>query len=253
MLHTLPHDVLQIIGSFIIEPIYKLKEEFQEVDWQSLSMNPRAITMLLEHPDKVNPHLLCLNPAAVPYLEKHPEKIDWYYLSENPAAISLIERNLDKVHKRILCANPAAVHLVESHPDWINWNDLCTNPAAIHLIMANPDQWTGRWGALSMNPAFISEIVKESNRDKINWDMLCKNPAAIPLLIEHPEYINPYYLSGNPALLTCGNQELINNTIHLCKTHRFPTGYSRHPEIFELDKKEMQRKIHTWIVTILKN
>ena len=274
MLYKLPNELLYIIGSFIIDPIYTLKEIYKNVDWDELSMNPRAMHMIMKYPTLVNPCCLCMNPNAIPYLEKHPEFINWYILSENPAAILLLEQNLDKVNKNQLCSNPAAIELIKAHPDWINWLRLCGNPAAIELIKANPDAWD--WRGLSKNPAFLSEIVKEEHFHKLDWMDLTQNPAAIPfirehlnmvdewgwmnlsqnpsaisLLLEHPHRIYYDFLSANPSLLTCGNQELIDKTRAYCDNINFYSGFSRHPEIFEVNEKEMQQAICTWFQRII--
>jgi hypothetical protein len=274
MLHRLPNDLLHIIGSFIIEPIYIVKQEYQNVDWDELCMNPRAMPMIQAHPTLINGCCLSLNPNATPYLEQHPEFIHWYVLSENPAAISLLERNLDKVNTSQLCSNPAAVHLLEARPDWIHWRRLCSNPAAVDLIKANPDAWD--WPGLSKNPAFISEIVKEEHFHQLDWMNLTQNPAAIsfirehldyvdawgwmnlsenpaaiPLLLEHPDRIHYEFLSANPALLTCGNQDLIDRTRRFCIEMKCYSGFSRHPDIFELDEPRMKQAFHTWIRGLL--
>lgn len=177
------------------------------------------------------------------------------------------------VNKSHLCSNPAAIHLLEANPDWINWRRLCSNPAAVDLIKAHPDEWD--WPGLSKNPAFLSELVKEEHFHKIDWMNLTQNPAAvpfirkhlnmvdewgwmnlsqhpaaIPLLLEHPERIYYDFLSANPALLTCGNQDLIDKTRHFCEQKKFYSGFSRHPEIFEIDEMQMQQAIHTWIQTL---
>jgi hypothetical protein len=140
----------------------------------------------------------------------------------------------------------------------------------VDLIKANPDAWD--WPGLSHNPAFIAEIVKEEHFHKLDWMNLTQNPAAVPfirehldmvdtwgwmnlsenpgaisLLVEHPERIDYEFLSANPALLTCGNQDLIDKTLHYCAMNKCYGGFSRHPEIFEQDEKEMQQTICRWI------
>ena len=180
----------------------------------------------------------------------------------------------------MLCKNPAAVHLLEKNPSWINWMNLCSNPAALPLIMANPTKWRRNWSELSRNPAFFSELLK--NREYIDWSQLCgnpaaipfiysqlpnmseleislgktylsENPAAIPFLMEHPEYIEPHFLSINSGLLTCGNQEFINHILDQCSLKRFRSGYSRHPEIFEIDHIGTRQAIYEWICLTFKN
>jgi hypothetical protein len=74
-----------------------------------------------------------MNPAAIHLLEQNPDKIDWEWLSQNPAAIHLIskalEQNPDKIYWQWLSYNPAAIHLLEQKPDKIEWWNLSMNPA----------------------------------------------------------------------------------------------------------------------------
>ena len=60
MFHYLPYELLQIIGSFIIEPVYKLKEVFQNVDWHALCMNPCAMQMIEQYPERIHSYFLYL-------------------------------------------------------------------------------------------------------------------------------------------------------------------------------------------------
>ncbi len=76
---------------------YKLCDWISEerLHWHGLSLNPNAISLLEQNPEKIVWSLLTENPNAMSLLEKNPEKIVWCYLSENPndKAIRLLERN----------------------------------------------------------------------------------------------------------------------------------------------------------------
>jgi hypothetical protein len=83
----------------------------EKLYWKSLSVNPAAIHLLEQNPDKINWEWLSANPAAIHLiskaLEQNPDKIDWDWLSKNPAAIHLLEQNQDKIYWPWLSQNPA--------------------------------------------------------------------------------------------------------------------------------------------------
>ena len=60
--------------------IYKLRDWInpEKFDWSWVSIN--------------------MNPNAIYLLEQNPEKINWAYLSINSNAIHLLEKNLDKIN-----------------------------------------------------------------------------------------------------------------------------------------------------------
>lgn len=69
--------------------------------------------------DNLNGRFLSMNPRAISLLEQHPEKIDWYWISANPKAMPLLEKNLDKVDWSMLSSNPSAVPLLKK--TWTRW------------------------------------------------------------------------------------------------------------------------------------
>ena len=56
----------------------------EKLYWKSLSVNPAAIHLLEQNPDKINWEWLSANPAAIHLLEQNPEKLNWTLLSLNP-------------------------------------------------------------------------------------------------------------------------------------------------------------------------
>ena len=48
-------------------------------------MNPNAIHLLEQNPDKIHWRLLSFNPNAIHLFEKNPDKIHWVELSCNPS------------------------------------------------------------------------------------------------------------------------------------------------------------------------
>ena len=119
---------------------------------------------------------MSLNPNAIHLLEQNPDKIHWHGLSSNPNAILLLEQNLDKVSWARLSLNPNAIHLLEQNLDKIDWYTLSSNPNAIRLLEQNPDKMR-LMTRLSYNPnIFERDYMKMSKiRTWIILEDLMKN------------------------------------------------------------------------------
>ena len=65
--------------------------------WNLLSLNPNAIDLLKENPEKIKWDMLSQNPNAIELLKTNPDKIHWYYLSRNP---SIFTYDYDKMTER---------------------------------------------------------------------------------------------------------------------------------------------------------
>ena len=72
-------------------PIYKLLDwiDMNDLDWDMLSFNTRAIQLLEENPEKINWDYLSSHINAIELLEKNQDKIDWYNISGNPSIFEL--------------------------------------------------------------------------------------------------------------------------------------------------------------------
>jgi hypothetical protein len=123
--------------------------DIEEIDWNLVSQNQGAISLLEKNLDKVDWIHLSYNPAAIPILEKNLDEIDWSLLSRNPNAIHLLEQNLDKVDWFALSYNTNGLgldlfeknldkkSLTKSKPIYrirgkkidIPWEDMSQNPA----------------------------------------------------------------------------------------------------------------------------
>jgi hypothetical protein len=66
-----------------------------------LPINPNAIEILKENPDKIDWCLLSINPNAIELLKEYPNKIRWYWLSDNP---SIFEPIKEPIYKEELIA-----------------------------------------------------------------------------------------------------------------------------------------------------
>ena len=157
----------------------------RQLNWEELSKNPYAIEILTspENYDYIDWKSLSSNPSpeAIEFLllDKNIDFIKWFEFSRNPC--------------------DAAIQFLKDNPDYIDWGGLSanTNPKAIPLIKKkikeenqlyelSPTEYAKledkiRWRALSANPKAIPLIItkiKEGIRlDDIDWDALSKNPA----------------------------------------------------------------------------
>jgi hypothetical protein len=186
--------------------------------WDSLSVNPALITVLIPNKGEIFGDSLSRNPSnarvllstqidwwsildnymSVSVMESMDEfKKDFYFDSCNPASIDFLEKNPEKIDWESLSTNPAAIHLLEKNPEKIDWGWLSANPAAIHLLKKNPEKIS--WSRLSFNPAAINLL--EKNPEEIYWPGLSKNPAAIHILKKNPENINWNALAQNTSIV----------------------------------------------------
>lgn len=217
---------------------WKLKDwiPIHEIDWKSLSANPRACYLLENNLREVNWQNLSANPSAMSIIEKNKEKICWDYLSMNRNAIHLLKQNPDKIdffffsendHPDVLqylidhqieitefINQPFAISYVEEHLDEIfdklNWPLLNynTDPKAISILEKYPQKIN--WEKLSSNESAIHLLEKnlrgiefDSNgnpfqgRCKIDWDGISCNPDAYDIIVQNLNKINWTWISSN--------------------------------------------------------
>ena len=97
-LHDLPSDTLQIIASFVVKPVYKLRS------WLSI--------------EQLHEHSLSKNENAIDWIENNMKtienitKISWFELSQNRNAIHLLEKNIHKVNWFVLSKNQNAIPIL---------------------------------------------------------------------------------------------------------------------------------------------
>ena len=133
------------------------------INWYSLSSNPNAIDLLkaqikyeesLQHKLKgwdlkIKWEYLCLNPKAIKLLENNPNKINWNNLSVNPNAIKLLKKNQNMINWEYLSANPNAIDLIKERIEYertltqkqyndlqskIDWKYLSKNPSIFTTV-----------------------------------------------------------------------------------------------------------------------
>lgn len=236
-MNLLSPDILRLIAEYATDDIYELDSDipYNELNWNGLSANPRAIHFLKANPHKVDLRMLCDNPSleVIPLIEAilqtEESKIKWNWLLDNPIlihllaltckirdinnwwkiskcehadAIQLLKNNIDKIDYYWLSGNqhPDAVKLLETlSSDKITkicWYSISKNPNAMDLIESNPAKV--RWSGLSANINDRAIKLLEANLEKINWFELSSNPSAIKLLKSHPDKIYHNTLSFNP-------------------------------------------------------
>lgn len=153
----------------------------------------------------VNSPYLSLNPKAIFYLQQHPERINWYNLSQNPNAVFLLEQNLNKVNWEVLLIrNPNSKYLIEKNLDRIcnlPKDVLVSNPYTTPVLEVRiKELTTDDWIKISENPEAIPLIKK--NLHKVNWDALSRNPGAIDILSTNRLLITWSEFKKNPKAMS---------------------------------------------------
>jgi hypothetical protein len=254
-----PLDIIKIVASYLVLPKYKfldwidgemiewtflsanphphaitlLKQNYNMIDWYSISKNHNAGEIILNHlnnngPDDINWYQLCENTSdiAMDIIERTPERKIWMYLAKNPnnKAICMVKKcltdfetmqkeneelgydgYLDEIHYDevyvILNTNPNdnALDMLIKRPEFIYYDTLScnSNDKAIKLLLNNVEHID--WNLLSKNSNDGAIDILIANPDKINWDLLSENSndRAIDLLIANPDRINWNNISDN--------------------------------------------------------
>ena len=103
--------------------------DIKDLDWNELSKNKNAISLLRDNLDKANWTYLSKNKNAIVLLKKHKHFIDWNTLSDNVNAISLLKDNVDKINWMWLSRNKMAIDLLTQNREKINWKYFSENPS----------------------------------------------------------------------------------------------------------------------------
>lgn len=108
-----------------------LEKNLDKINWCCLSRNPIAISLLQKHLDKIDPFQICRNPKAASILLDHPEILKesyhWLELCKNPNVhqlIPLLEKNLEKLHWLYLLRNVQLEDFLKKHENKIDWFQL---------------------------------------------------------------------------------------------------------------------------------
>ena len=151
-------------------------------------MNPAAVDILMENPDRIDWVYLTENEEALQFYEEYNDKISLIWLSDNHKAIDILENNLDKISWYFLSSNKAAIDILEQNFDKIEWCEFSKNPAAIDILMENQDNIY--WSGILSNTAamdfieykietkLLDDIYVEAKMDECGfWYNLCTNPS----------------------------------------------------------------------------
>lgn len=250
-------------------PIWKLKSwiNFDYLDWDYLSLNPRAIKLLEKNSDKINWGYLSYNEGAIELLKKNPDKINWNNLNFNNNAYEILSDYYHKINWTIISTNPRIMdfynkfkseyELILNNPLDISWIHLTANENAFKEIIKDKLSTIEYNRSLCTNPnEEVIEILNKKNLSKTEYHFLNfnKNPKAVKLLETNcPEKINWYVLSSNEGAIETLKRNL--DKINWCQLSRNTLAMeileknknminwhnlSANPSIFELDYEAMK-------------
>jgi hypothetical protein len=182
------------------------------LDWEALSANPNAITMLEQNIELIDWRALSGNPNATHILKQNQDKIHWATLSGNTdsRAILLLEQNPDKINWYILSGNESykAVELLKKNPERCNIYMLSKNPTAREMLESSnksdpTSKFSKLWYRLETRVEEFEDFEKlekleDLDLDSLNWMKLSINPKAIGLLRKYPERIDMFWFASNP-------------------------------------------------------
>jgi hypothetical protein len=140
-----------------------------DLNWEILSANPAAISILEQNQDKIKWANLSSNPAAMHLILQNPHKINYCQLCKNThvAAIELIaQRSPDSIYWPYLSSNPTAIDFLEKNQEHINWYYLSLNPAIFRynyekMAKIRNEHMYEELMAVSLHPSRISYWLKE--------------------------------------------------------------------------------------------
>jgi len=173
--------------------------DMNQISWPLLCANthPTAIELLQKMIDdgrysELNWDILSANPCAISILEKNQDKLNWNILSSNPSAMHLLLQNRDKIKYMQLCKNThvSAIELIKTLPkDLIYWPYLCYNPTAIDFLEENQEYIN--WYYLSINPAIFRYNYEKMA--KLRNEVIQEELMAVSL---HPSRISYWLKEG---------------------------------------------------------
>ena len=204
------------------------------LDWEMLSANPSAVTMLEQNKDKIVWYWLSQNPEAIHLLKMYPERINWTMLSANPGAFEILSSNKDKIDWNMLSSNESieCSQMCKDNIDTVSdWCYMGNNPYMADIILdnltrvpkneftSNPDirliakhagleeegvtyKLSSAWGiSANVNDIALTHLFTNYS-DNVEYTPLSKNPNPLALnhLSQNPSKINWEKLLTNPGL-----------------------------------------------------
>jgi len=250
------------------------------LDWEALSANPNAITMLEQNIELIDWRALSGNPNAVHILKQHQDKINWMALSGNTdsQAIALLEQNPDKINWYILSGNKSykAVELLKKNPKRCNTHMLSGNPIAREMIASSnrtdpTSEFSKLWGKLErdldeLESEYFEKLEKleDLDLDSLNWMKLSVNPKAIRLLNRYPERIDMFWFASNPLCeKVCEKEE---DSMYLMSSNQNGVGllrlfreqidwesFSANPSIFTINYRYLRERNRALFEELISN
>lgn len=225
-----------------------LEEHLDELNWDELSKNPYAYTLLKKYPHNINWRILCQNTSkeVIEMIEKYYIKfIHWLPLSSNPSAIDLLKKYPNMIDKTSLNINPKAFEILKDYKELIDYKILCSNHSeeAMKMIEDNINHPDISFELLSSNPYAIPILLKYPK--KIDWYMAIDNKEIGQLFKVFPENLNILikYVIKYPSVLPFIKDYLYDIS---------PVKLAENPSIFKIDKENYSERKNLFQKIILK-
>lgn len=115
----------------------QLKQLKTYINWNFLSLNENAISILQKYPHKINWEMLVYNKKSLCIWNNNIDKINWKTMSKQPYATSLLSDNLSNINWYWLSSNSGANKILTENKHKIEWSQLSKNQSAIDLLSDN--------------------------------------------------------------------------------------------------------------------
>jgi len=176
--------------------ISQAEDQLFPIDFDRLSCNPQARSLLLDNFAEINWSEVNQTPDLFDLLRDHPEFIDFTAISHQPAAIDLLEHNYHLLDIDRLSLNPQASIILQSIPSHlINWRSVGEYNTDLDFIRRNLHLIKQKPVCRNKNMLALIRSFKEPN-----WHNLSFNEAAIDILATNHQKVSYKQLSSNPAI-----------------------------------------------------
>ena len=173
-----------------IDELYSSQNLDMTNNWQFLSCNPYAISILIKYKSFIDHKNINLNSKAIPFLKENTNLINYKILCYNNSeeAMELIKKRIergfiDDICFEYLSTNPFAIDILKEYPEKIIWDMTILNENVGILYKYFPDK--------------ISKYIKFT----INY------PSVLPYVKDYLYNISPVILATNPDIFYTDNKE----------------------------------------------
>ena len=217
----LPNDIIKIICSFLVKPIYKFIDIIEEhlnnklIYHLALNCDENVLKLLdeiLSRPKCDLKNLIIWNDIDLTF---------WSQLANNQSSMQLIDKYWDKIKLvngnsyiyGCILGNKDFITLIEKRYDIIPktygiWDFMAGNINAVDIMEKNwefIDKNKYFWGVLARNVNAIKLITKkitEKDKSIMFWYNLAKNENAIDYILKNWAYIDKYNLYNNDKFVS---------------------------------------------------